>query len=138
MEIAAAEVLKGKTYTCPALKPPKGKEVAEKEEFLFDISKAEQIFDYLLKDKQIRLPEGHRIPSAEDLRNKKYCKWHHSYSHNTVNCMVFRNVIQKAIKEGRFKLAEKGAAEMKVDTDPFPVISTNMVGFVRHDQKLRG
>ena len=74
IEIVAAEILKRKTYTCPAPRPLEGKEVTEKEKFLFDISKADQIFNYLLKDKQIRLPKGHRIPSAEELKNKKYCK----------------------------------------------------------------
>ena len=41
------------SYTCPALRPLKGKEVARlenKNEYMFDISKADQIFNYLLKD----------------------------------------------------------------------------------------
>lgn len=71
-EILAAEIVHGKPYTCPADKPSKGKEVA----------KADQIFNYLLKDKQIQLPDGHRMPAAE----KRYCKWHNYYTHATCMC----------------------------------------------------
>ena len=40
---------------------------------------------------------------------------------------MFRNVIQKALKEGRFKLADKKGANMTIDTDPFPPAAINMV-----------
>lgn len=81
-------IIQGKPYSCPALKAPKGKEVQtskNKVEYAFDISKVDQIFDHLLKDQQIRLMEGHKIPSAEELKNKKYCKWHNSYTYSTTN-----------------------------------------------------
>lgn len=74
----------------------KGKEVQalkSKMEYTFDISKANQIFDHLLKDQQIRLIEGHKIPSTEELKNKKYCQWHNSYTRSTANCVVFRKAI---------------------------------------------
>ena len=106
--------------------PSKGKEVAkpDKEAYLFDIFKANQIFDCLKKEKQIKLPEGHKIPSTKELKSKKYCKWNHSWTYTTNNCTVFRNSIQKALKEGRLKFAEKG--DMTVDTNPFG-LSMNMV-----------
>ena len=44
-----------------------------------------------------------------------------------VNCVVFRNVIQKALKDGRFKLLNKGVVKMIIDTDPFPNIARNMI-----------
>ena len=42
-DIMAAEFIHGNPYTCPALTPSKGKEVAklDKEAYLFDISKAD-------------------------------------------------------------------------------------------------
>ena len=46
----------------------------DEEAYLFDISKAYQIFYYLMKDKQIKLPESHKIPIAEEIKGKKYCK----------------------------------------------------------------
>ena len=52
-EVMAIKILKGRPYTCPTLRPPKGKRVAKlenKEEYMFDIFKTNQIFDHLLKD----------------------------------------------------------------------------------------
>lgn len=41
---------------------------------------------------------------------------------------MFRGAIEKALKEGRFKLADKVSADMGVDSDPFPAVApTNMV-----------
>lgn len=73
--------------------------------------------------------EGHKIPSAEELKNKKYCKWHHFYTHYTANCVAFRLAIQKTSKERRFNLADKGAIEMTVNTYPFQKLDINMVSF---------
>ena len=90
------KIVRGKLYSCLALRLSKGKEITKyesKENYLFDVSKAYQIFDYLLKDQQIRQPNKHKIPLPKELKNRKYCKWHHSYSHAMVNCVVFRNVI---------------------------------------------
>ncbi|XP_050218815.1 uncharacterized protein LOC126669396 [Mercurialis annua] len=61
---------------------------------------ADDIFDALLKDGHISLSECHVIPSSEELVGKDYCKFHNSWRHNTNNCVVFRNVVQKAITEG--------------------------------------
>src|ERR1041384_640694 len=89
--------------------------------FDFDTTKTEQIFDLLLKEKQLVLSADHNIPSAEELRGRKYCKWHNSVSHHTAECKVLRQQIQSAIEQGRL-IFGKGA--MKVDRNPFPV---NMV-----------
>lgn len=64
-----------------------------KTECSFDISKADQIFEYPLKDKQIWLLDGQKIPPPEDLKGKKYCKRHYSYNHDTSNCIVSRKAI---------------------------------------------
>ena len=124
--IMTPEFVHGKPYTCPALPPSKVKEIAklEKESYLFNISKVDQIFDCFVKDKQIKLPEGHKILPADEVKAKNYCEWHHSWSHMTNNCTAFRNTIQKALKKGRLKLSEKG--DMTVDTNPFG-FSMNMV-----------
>ena len=124
--IMATEFVHDKPYTCLAMISSKGKKVAkpEKEAYLFDISKADQIFDCLVKNKQIKLPEGHKIPPANELKKKKYCKWYHYWTHITNNCTIFQNSIQKAMKEGRLKLAEK--RDMIVYTNLFG-LSINMV-----------
>jgi hypothetical protein len=65
-----------KTVSCPFGK-------IEPEKFGFDITKADKIFDLLLQQGQIKLSQFHTIPSAEELKRMKYCKWHNAISHDT-------------------------------------------------------
>ena len=58
--------------------------------FDFDMAKAEQIFDLLLKEKLLRLPESHKLPMAQELQGRLYCKWHHSFTHATSDCKELR------------------------------------------------
>ena len=69
-DIMAAEFVHGKPYTYLVLTSSKVKEVAKlnKEVCLFDISKVDQIFDCLMKDKQIKLPKGHKILLADEIK----------------------------------------------------------------------
>jgi hypothetical protein len=122
-EVAVAEWTRGANpMSCKWVKqqgPAKG--------FDFDVSKVEQIFDLLLKEKQLKLPEGCKPPTAQELQGRSYCKWHHSFTHNTSGCKELHRQIQSAIEQGRLIL---GQTAMKVDTQPFP--SVNMVeGFTR-------
>jgi hypothetical protein len=50
----------------------------ELEKFTFDITKADMIFDLLLQEGKIKLSPNHVIPSAEELKKIKYCKWHNA------------------------------------------------------------
>jgi hypothetical protein len=62
-EVAVAEWARGAApVTCTWVKPQ-----GPAKGFDFDVSKAEQIFDLLLKGKQLKLPEGHKIPTAQEL-----------------------------------------------------------------------
>jgi hypothetical protein len=90
--------------------------------FDFDESKVEQIFDLLLREKQMKLPEGHKFPTSEELQGRPYCKWHHLFTHNTNDCKELHRQIQSAIEQDRLIL---GQFTMKVDTRPFPGV--NMV-----------
>jgi hypothetical protein len=73
-EIAVVEWARGaKPMSCKWVKqqgPLKG--------FDFDVNKVEQIFDLLLKEKQLKFPEGFKIPTAQELQGRLYCKWHNS------------------------------------------------------------
>jgi hypothetical protein len=86
------------------------------------VSKVEQIFDLLLKEKQLKLPEGCKFSTTQELQGRSYYKWHHSFTHNTSDCKELRRQIQSAIEQGRLIL---GQYAMKVDTQPFP--SVNLV-----------
>jgi len=85
--------------------------------FDFDVAKAEQIFDLLLNEKQLKLPGNHKLPTAQELQGRLYCKWHHSFTHATNECKELRRQIQSAIEQGRLILAQH---TMKVDSQPFP------------------
>jgi len=97
----------------------------EPEKFAFDITKANRIFDFLLQEGQFKLSPNHVIPSVEELKNMKYCKWHNATSHSTNECKVFRQQLQSAIESGTIKFDNSKAQKpMKIDQHPFP---TNML-----------
>ncbi|KAK1602279.1 hypothetical protein QYE76_018105 [Lolium multiflorum] len=117
-EVAVAEWTRGaKPVSCKWVKQP-----GPAKGFDFDLSKTEQIFDLLLKEKQLKLPEGHKIPTPQEMNGKPYCKWHHTFTHATNDCKVLRGQIQMAIEQGRLLF---GQFAMRVDTQPFPEV--NMV-----------
>jgi len=92
----------------------------EPEKFAFDITKADRIFDFLLQEGQIKLSPNHVIPSAEELKKIKYCKWHNATSHSTNECKVFRQQLQSAIESGRIKFDNsKSQKPMKIDQHLF-------------------
>ena len=81
--------------------------------------------------KQHVLSADHQIPSADELKGRRYCKWHNATSHQTADCKVLRQQIQSAIEQGWLIF---GIAAMKVDRNPFPinmvVVSTSSKGKV--------
>ncbi|CAL8136212.1 unnamed protein product [Prunus armeniaca] len=97
----------------------------ETKAYTFDLTRAEAIFDLLLTEKKVKLSFGHKIPKPEELKGKTLCKYHNSWSHNTNNCVVLRDVIQKLIDEKKLQFPEKTA--MQVDCKPFPPPVINMV-----------
>jgi hypothetical protein len=68
------------------------------EKYGFDVTKADKIFDLLLQEGQIKLSPNHTIPSADELKNRKYYKWHNVVSHNTNEGKAFCQQIQSAIE----------------------------------------
>ncbi|WJX84315.1 hypothetical protein P8452_66904 [Trifolium repens] len=75
---------------------------------------------YMLTDDQIVVPKDLKIPHIEQRKKRGYCKFHNYLGHKTYQCVLFRDVVQKAINEGRLKFADKSKPPMKVDTDPLP------------------
>lgn len=117
-EIGVAEWVKSKKpASCPWIK-------TNAETYDFNITKADKIFDLLLQEEQIKLPLGHKIASAEELKKRKYCKLHNSVTHHTNDCKVFRQQIQMATEQGRQKV-DDNKKPIKVDKYSFPAV--NMV-----------
>ena len=54
----------------------------------------------------------------DQLKNKKFYKFHNATSHSTNECRVFQQHIQRAIRQGRlnFDIPQK----IEVDDNPFP------------------
>ena len=91
-EVTIAEWMWGKALvSCPQVKESENT-------YDFDVKKADRIFDLLLEKKQLRLPANHVIPSTEELKGKKYYKFHNATNHSTNECRIFRFHIQKAIE----------------------------------------
>lgn len=108
--------------------PNKDKSRFSKRSYNFDIFKVDQIFDIVLKYQQTVLSEGHKIPSLEQIKGRKYCKFHGDCGHSTNNCVRFMDVIRKGVEEGRLVFNGKEKGLMKIETDPFPpTVSTNYV-----------
>nr|ABB47086.1 retrotransposon protein, putative, unclassified [Oryza sativa Japonica Group] len=132
-EVAAAEWVRSKKVIPYQWVKSSGKE----ERYDFDITKADKIFDLLLREKQIQLPTGYTIPSAEELGKTRYCKWHNSGSHSTNDCKVFRQQIQAAIEGGKIKF-DDSKRPMKVDGNPFPVNMVHTAGRSTDGGRTRG
>jgi hypothetical protein len=117
-EIVAAEIVWGKeplTVNQRWIKQAKGT-------YDFDVTKADKLFDFLVKEGRIKLLEGHFMLRPDGVKDKKYCGFHDRNSHSINECRVFRMRIQKAIQEGHLKFDNK----MKLGGNPFP---RNMIGF---------
>jgi hypothetical protein len=117
-KIVAAEIVWGKeplTVNKRWIKQAKGT-------YYFDVTKADKLFEFLVKEGRIKLPDGHSMLRPDGVKEKKYCGFHDRNSHSINECRVFRMRIQKAIQEGHLKFDNK----MKLDGNPFP---QNMIGF---------
>ena len=54
----------------------------------------------------------------DQLKNKKFYKFHNATSHSTNECRIFWEHIQRAIQQGKLKFDTP--RNMKVDDNPFP------------------
>jgi hypothetical protein len=102
-EIAAAEMVWGKEPLIVNqrwIKQAKGT-------YDFDVTKADKLFEFLVKEGRIKLPEGHSMLRPDGVKEKRYCGFHDRNSHSINDCRVFNMRIQKAIREGHLKFDNK-------------------------------
>ena len=125
-EIDLAELKQGPPYSCKLLVPSNGKNSVETEKndrfpkktYTFDVTKCDEIFDWLVMDGQILVPPGAKVPPLEQRKKRGFCKYHNFLGHKTSHCFLFRDLVQTAIQEGRLKFGEKPKNQMKIDADP--------------------
>ena len=96
---------------------PNSSERGVEKSYDFDVTKSDKLFDFLLEKGQIKLPDGHIMLPPNQLKNKKFCKFHNATSHSTNECRIFRQHIQRAIQQGRLKFDTP--RKIKVDDNPF-------------------
>jgi hypothetical protein len=64
---------KSKQFICSSLKSS-SKSRQDEIRYTFNVAKCHRIFDYLLQEKQIKLPSDHDMPSPNQLKKNAYCK----------------------------------------------------------------
>jgi hypothetical protein len=89
-----------------ALKPSPQRHRLKKIKYTFDLTFCDDLFDILLKNNFIKLCDHKVSPSLLELDDRKYCKWHNSFDHNTRDCNIFHQFIQSAINTGRLKFCQ--------------------------------
>ncbi|XP_050918507.1 uncharacterized protein LOC127135925 [Lathyrus oleraceus] len=107
IEIDLAELKQGSPYSCKVLAPSNGKNPIEPEKndkfpkktYTFDVTKYDEIFDLLVKDGQMIVPSGAKMPPLE----------------------------QRKKKEGILKFREKPRSQMKIDFDPLQVADAHYI-----------
>jgi hypothetical protein len=64
---------KSKPFVCSSLQLA-SKSWHDEIHFTFDVTKCDRIFNYLLQEKQTKLPSNHVIPLSEQVKKHAYCK----------------------------------------------------------------
>lgn len=54
--------------------------------YTLEVDKTKEIFDFLLIEGRVKLPERHVILTREEIKGKEYCKYHNSKNHKTKGC----------------------------------------------------
>ena len=67
------------------------------ESYDFDVTKSDKLFDFLLEKGQIKLPDNHVMLPPDQLKNKKFCKFHNATSHSTNECRIVWQHIQRGL-----------------------------------------
>jgi hypothetical protein len=95
-EVATAEIMWGKeplTVNQRWIKQTKGT-------YDFDVTKADKLFEFLVKEGRIKLPEGHSMPRPGGVKEKRYCGFHDRNSHSINDCRVFRMRTKRLSRRG--------------------------------------
>lgn len=97
-----------------AIKPSNRKNLLESKNekcisrtYTFDVTKCDKIFDMLVADRQIIVPKGTKVPQFEQRKKKGFYKFHNFLGHNTSQSVLFRNLVQNALKDGILKFVGK-------------------------------
>lgn len=104
---------------------PKMNDRFPKKKYTFDVTKCDEIFDLLVKDGQMIVPPGAKVPPLEQRKKRGFCKYHSFLGHKPSQCFLFRDLMQNAIQEGRLNFGDKPRSQMKIDFDPLQIVEAH-------------
>ena len=78
------------------------------ESYDFDVTKSDKLFDFLLEKGHIKLSDNHVMLPPDQLKNKKFCKFHNATSHSTNECRIFSSIYRGLFNRGGSNLIRLG------------------------------
>lgn len=94
--------------------------------YSFNVTKSGEIFDLLVFYGQIVIPKGLKTLPLEHRKSIFFCKFHNFLGHKTLQCVLFKDLVKNALKDGRLEFYEKkksrqeGGPNPKVEEALFP------------------
>ena len=64
------------------------------------------------------VPKSLKIPPLEQRKKRWYCKYHNFFGHKTSSCVLFKDLVQRGLNEGKLRFGDKARPLMLVDDDP--------------------
>jgi hypothetical protein len=83
----------------------------------FDVTKYDEIFDLLVANGQVEVPNGLKISPLGLCKKRGFCKYHNFLGQKTSDCVLFKDLVQRGLNEGRLKFGDKTKLQMQVDVD---------------------
>ncbi|XP_050890751.1 uncharacterized protein LOC127096187 [Lathyrus oleraceus] len=127
IEVDVAEIKLDPSYVCKLLTSINGKNNKfPKKTYTFDMAICDEVFDLLVADGQVLVPQGGKVPPLEQRKKRGFCKYNNFLGHKTSQCFIFKDLVQTTLNEGGLKFS-KGRAPMKIDSDPLQVRDASYV-----------
>ena len=79
-------------------------EEKKKMKYSFHDDDVEGIFNELMKEKAIQLPEPKRPSEVDKINDPKYCCYHRIINHPLSKCYILKNIIRKMINDGEIEV----------------------------------
>lgn len=69
------------------------------------------------------------MPSLDQRKKRGFCKYHKFLGYYTYQCVLFRDLVQNSLKDGRLKFGDKPKAIVQVESD---LVLAKDENFVEH------
>jgi hypothetical protein len=65
----------------------------------------------------VAVPNGLKITPLEQHKKREFCKYHNFLGHRTSHCVLFKDLVQRDLNEGRLRFGDKTKPQVQVDVD---------------------